>query len=234
MSLLIFGHTSQVTTELREQAGRDRTVNAKAPAAMARAAADRDMPILHISTDYVYNGVGDAPFKPDNPTEALGAYGRTKLTGDQGVVAVGGPHAILHTSWVFSAHGANFVKTMLRLGRERDHLNVVSDQIGGPTPAAAIADALWQMVEAFHTGRNQSGIYHLSGPPDVSWANFAHEIFRQASVSFQVRDIPTTEYLTAAQRPLNSRLGYTGLRETFGIERPDWRNGLAQILIRLI
>ena len=201
--------------------------------AMARAAADRGVPFLHVSTDYVYDGAGVAPFEPDNPTGPLGAYGKTKLAGDQGVVAVGGLHAILRTSWVFSAHGANFVKTMLRLGRERDQLNVVSDQIGGPTPAAAIADALWQMAEAFHAGRGKNGIYHFSGAPDVSWADFAREIFRQASVDCEVRDLPTTEYPTPAQRPLNSRLDCTGLRETFGIERPDWRDGLADVLKEL-
>ena len=109
-------------------------------------------------------------------------------------------------------------------------LCVVADQIGGPTPAAAIADTLWVMAEAFHNGRGQSGIYHFSGAPDVSWADFAREIFRQSGVACDVRDIPTVEYPTPAQRPLNSRLDCTGLTKTFGIERPDWQAGLADVL----
>ena len=140
---------------------------------------------------------------------------------------------MLRTSWVFSAHGANFVKTMLRLGRERDVLNVVDDQIGGPTPAAAISDALWRMAQVFHAGTAESGIYHFSGAPDVSWATFAREIFAQAAISCDVRDIPTTDYPTPAKRPLNSRLDCTTLRTAFGIERPDWRLGLRDVLKEL-
>ena len=116
-------------------------VNADAPSMMARAAADRGLPFVHISTDYVFPGTGEAAHRPDHPTGPLGAYGRTKLAGEQGVRAAGGPHVILRTSWVFSAQGANFVRTMLRLGRERAEVSVVADQVGGPTPAADIADA---------------------------------------------------------------------------------------------
>lgn len=220
-------------------------VNADAPTAMARAATDQSIPFLHVSTDYVYDGSGDVPFAQDAPTRPLGAYGRTKLAGDLGVIAAGGAHAVLRTSWVFSAHGANFVKIMLRLGRaqaakrshdkesERGHLNVVSDQIGGPTPAAAIADALWKMAKTFHAGTATSGIYHFSGTPGVSWAEFAREIFRQADIDCDVRDIPTVDYPTPAKRPLNSRLDCTTLRAAFGIERPDWRPGLHDVLKEL-
>ena len=208
-------------------------VNATAPAAMARAAADKGAPFLHISTDYVYDGSGDVPFKPDSSAGPLGAYGRTKLAGDRGVVAAAGQYAVLRTSWVFSAHGANFVKTMLRLGCERDALNVVNDQIGGPTPAAAIADTLWQMAGAFHAGRGQNGIYHFAGAPDVSWADFAREIFLQASVACQIRGIPTSDYPTPAKRPLNSTLDCAGLYAAFGIKRPDWRSGLEDVLKEL-
>lgn len=206
-------------------------VNAAAPAAMARAAAARGIPFLHVSSDYVYDGSGTQPWTPDSPTGPLGAYGRTKLAGDLGVVAAGGPHAVLRTSWVFSAHGGNFVKTMLRLGAERDRLTIVADQIGGPTAAGDIAAALLTMARAFAEGRGASGIYHFAGAPDVSWADFAREIFAQARMTgVRVEDIPTTAYPTPARRPGNSRLDCTSLEAAFAIVRPDWRTSLAAVL----
>jgi dTDP-4-dehydrorhamnose reductase len=116
-------------------------VNGAAPAAIAAACAAQGIPLVHISTDYVFDGSGTQPWRPDDPPAPLGAYGASKLAGEDGVRAAGGPHAILRTSWVFSAHGGNFVKTMLRLGAEREHLRIVGDQVGGPTPAADIAGA---------------------------------------------------------------------------------------------
>ena len=149
------------------------TINGASPTAMARECAALAIPFLHISTDYVFDGSGTEPFRPAAPTGPLGAYGRSKLVGEQGVRAAmnegGGVHAILRTSWVFSAHGANFVKTMLRLGATRDSLNVVSDQIGGPTPARDIAAALLAMTETLLANPAASGTYHFSGAPDVSW-----------------------------------------------------------------
>ena len=208
-------------------------INATAPAAMAKAAAVRDLPFLHVSTDYVYDGSGDTPFAPDSPTDPLNAYGRTKLAGDMGVIAAGGPHAILRTSWVFSAHGGNFVKTMLRLGKEREKLTIVADQIGGPTAAADIAAALLSMAAQYQEKAAQSGIYHFSGTPDVSWAGFAREIFAQTGIACAVEDIPTSSYPTPAERPANSRLDCTGLKQEFGINRPDWRASLANVLKEL-
>ena len=207
-----------------------RLVNAAAPAALARVAAAAGKPFLHISTDYVFDGSGNRPWHVDDPTGPLGVYGATKLAGEQGVVAAGGRHAILRTSWVFSADGSNFVKTMLRLGGQRDSLNVVADQIGGPTPADDIADALLQMAQALHAGQGTPGTYHFAGSPDVSWAAFAREIFVQAGMAVRVVDIPSTDYPTPARRPANSRLDCTSLQAAFGIARPDWRSGLAQVL----
>jgi len=208
-------------------------VNGDAPAAMARAAAARGIPFLHLSTDYVFDGAGDRPFIPDHPTAPLGAYGRSKLAGETGVRAAGGPHAILRTSWVVSAHGANFVKTMLRLSETRETISVVADQIGGPTPAAAIAAALVDMAQQLAADPAKSGTYHFSGAPDTSWADFAREIFRMAGLSTTVEDIPSTAYPTPARRPLNSRLDCTMTFDRFGIARPDWRLGLADILQEL-
>ena len=210
-----------------------RRINAEAPAAMARAAAARAIPFLHVSTDYVFDGSGSRPWRPDDAPAPLNAYGRTKLAGEAGVRAAGGPHAILRSSWVFSAHGTNFVRSMLRLGRTRDRLAIVADQIGGPTPAADIAHALLSMARAFHEGRGKSGTYHLSGAPDTSWADFARAIFAQAGLAMQVDDIPSTDYPTPAPRPLNSRLDCSSLQADYGLTRPDWRAGLAEVLKEL-
>ena len=208
-------------------------VNGAAPGAMAQAAAERGLPFLHISTDYVFDGTGTAPWSPKDPVGPLGAYGRTKLAGEEAVRAAGGTHAILRTSWVVSAHGANFVKTMLRLSETREVLTVVADQIGGPTPAAAIADALFAMAGQLAADPSKSGTYHFSGAPDVSWADFAREIFAQAGRATRVEDIPTSAYPTPAKRPSNSRLDCSGLAARFGIARPDWRAGLTDILTEL-
>ena len=204
-------------------------INGAAPAAMARAAAQKGVPFLHVSTDYVFDGSGETPWKPDDPTGPLGAYGRSKLAGEDGVRAAGGRHAILRTSWVFSAHGANFVRTMLRLGRESDALRVVDDQTGGPTAAGDIAATLLTMARALKDGAS-GGMYHFAGAPDVTWAGFAREIFARAGLAVAVTGIPSSDYPTPARRPANSRLDCTALETGLGIPRPDWRESLDRVL----
>ena len=208
-------------------------INGEAPAAMARACADLDIPFVHISTDYVFDGSGAAPWTPDAPTVPLGAYGRSKLAGEEGVRAAGGRSAILRTSWVFSPDGANFVKTMLRLGAERAALNVVGDQVGGPTPAAEIARACLNIAAQLAEDGDKSGLYHFAGTPPVSWAGFAREIFARAGLTCTVTDIPTSDYPTPARRPLNSRLDCSATKTAFGIDPPDWRAGLETVLKEL-
>ncbi|MGR3540303.1 MAG: SDR family oxidoreductase, partial [Hasllibacter sp.] len=203
-----------------------------ARAALARACADLGVPFLHVSTDYVFDGGGERPWREDDPTGPLGAYGRTKLEGEDGVRAAGGAHAILRTSWVFSAHGANFVKTMLRLSETRDALSVVDDQVGGPTPASGIAATLLAMAAAMRAGQG-GGTYHYGGIPATSWAGFARETFRLAGRRVAVTGIPSRDYPTPAARPLNSRMDGTRLAADFGIEPPDWRAGLAAVLAEL-
>ena len=209
------------------------TINGDAPTAMARACVELGIPLIHISTDYVFAGTGDAPWQPDDPTAPQNAYGRSKLAGEIGIRNSGAVHAILRTSWVVSAHGANFVKTMLRLSDTRDALNVVADQIGGPTPARDIAVACLQMAEQLIADPSKSGIYHYSGAPDVSWDDFARAIFEQTGKSVTVTPIPTTDYPTPAKRPLNSRMDCGVMEQVFGIPRPDWRDGLNMILQEL-
>lgn len=205
-------------------------INGAAPGAMAVAAAELGVPFVHISTDYVFDGAGTAPFAPGAPVAPLGAYGRSKLAGEEAVRAAGGVHAILRTSWVVSAHGNNFVKTMLRLGAERDSLTIVADQVGGPTAAGDIAAACLEIAAQLTTDPGKTGTYHFAGAPDVSWADFAREIFGQAGLDCAVTDIPSAAYPTPAKRPHNSRMDCSGLEMTFGIARPDWAESLSDIL----
>ena len=210
-----------------------RLINVEGPRLMAEAAAQKSVPFLHVSTDYVFDGSGENRWREDDATGPLGVYGATKLAGEEAVTAAGGTHAIMRTSWVFSAHGANFVKTMLRLGAERDALNIVDDQIGGPTAAGDIAATLLHMAEAYVTGTPESGVFHYAGSPDASWADFAREIFAQAGLNVAVTGIPTSEYPTPASRPLNSRLDCQKIAKVFGVTTPDWRESLKGVLEEL-
>ena len=208
-------------------------INGLTPGVLAKAAALKGLPFVHVSTDYVFDGTGADPFPVDAPAGPLGAYGRTKLAGELLVRDADGAHAILRTSWVVSAHGHNFIKTMLRLGAERDRLTIVADQIGGPTPAAALADACLAAAEQLVADPGKSGSYHVSGGPDVSWADFARAIFEMSGLDCEVVDIPSSDYPTPAKRPLNSRMDNSLTEATFGLPRPDWRAGLHDILAEL-
>lgn len=206
------------------------SVNATAPRLMAETAARLGVPFIHISTDYVFDGAGNKPWTESCPTGPLGVYGQSKLAGEQGIAQSGAQAAVLRTSWVFSAHGNNFVKTILRLGAERPELRVVSDQIGGPTPAAAIARACVDMMQAMQADKQLGGVYHFAGAPDVSWADFARTIMAKADLACEITNITTADYPTAAPRPANSRMECTKIRSDFGIERPDWQASLKEIL----
>ena len=205
-------------------------INGDAPTVMAQACAALGIPLIHISTDYVFAGTGETPWSPDDPTAPLNAYGRSKLSGENGIRESGASHAILRTSWVVSSHGSNFVKTMRRLTNTRNALTVVSDQIGGPTPARDIAAACLLIAKQVIQKPSKSGTYHFCGSPDVSWAEFAAEIFAQSGRAITVTPIPTTAYPTPAKRPLNSRLDCSSTERVFSIARPNWRNRLKEIL----
>lgn len=205
-------------------------VNGESPAAIARACSDLGLPFVHISTDYVFDGSGDKSYSPKHPTGPIGAYGRSKLAGENGVIKAGGTYGILRTSWVFSAHGKNFVKTMLRLSETHDSLKVVGDQIGGPTSARAIAQACVAIAAQLIETPAKSGIYHFSGAPDVSWAGFAKKIFDKAGRQISVTEIPSSQYPTPAKRPLNSRMNCESLTATFGIDRPNWSDDLEDVI----
>lgn len=208
-------------------------INGDTPTAIAQACAEMKIPLVYISSDYVFEGSGEKPWKPGDTTAPQNAYGRSKLAGEEGILCSGATYAILRTSWVVSAHGTNFVKTMLRLSETQDALSVVADQIGGPTPARDIASACLMIAQHLQDDPSKSGTYHYSGAPSVSWADFASEIFAQASRAVTVIPITTAEYPTPAKRPLNSRMDCRTTVSTFGVKQPDWRIGLNEILKEL-
>lgn len=205
-------------------------INGDAPSRMAEVCADLGIPFVHISTDYVFNGTGNDAWMPHSKTNPKNAYGRSKELGEKGVVRSGATYAIVRTSWVVSSQGENFIKTMLRLSETRNELSIVSDQIGAPTPARDIADTCYRIAMNLIADQSKAGIYHFSGTPNVSWYDFAHEIFRQTGGDVSLTPILSADYPTVAPRPLNSRLNCERTLIEFGIEQPDWRKGLNDIL----
>ena len=208
-------------------------INGTTVTEIAKVAAKRHIPFLHISTDYVFKGDGNLSWKTNDQTNPQNSYGKSKLIGERGIIKAGGPHVILRTSWVFSAHGDNFVKTILRLASKNHELNIVNDQIGGPTCANDIADALWKIASDFYAGNGITGIYHFSGKPNSSWAYFASEIFAQTKQDITIKQISTTNFLTKVERPLNSRLDCSSLKIDYGIDQPKWKKGLTNVLANL-
>lgn len=204
-------------------------INCNTPGAIAIAANHRSIPLVHISTDYIFSSNDETPMKPDHPTGPVNIYGASKLAGEKAIVQSGCKHTILRTSWVFSDQGNNFVKTMLRLSEEKEALSIVSDQVGGPTCAYAIADACIKIAKAMHMG-SEGGMYHFSGTPNVSWSDFARCIFERAKRQVQITDITTSEYKTPAARPLNSRLNCDSLLTDFKIKQPNWKDDLDHII----
>ena len=210
-------------------------INGFAPGELARIAANLGIPFLHVSTDYVFDGTSKRSWSEDDTPEPINAYGRSKLAGERAVLDSAALAIILRTSWIFSAHGANFVKTMLRLGTERDEISVVADQQGCPTGAHDIAGVLLsiaaKLMESPRAGG--SGLYHYAGAPPTSWAGFAEAIFAQADwlpTPPKIRAITTAQYPTPAQRPLNSVLDCSRIARDFGLDQPDWRLSLKRTL----
>lgn len=207
-------------------------INGESPGAMARACNKLSIPILHISSDYVFSGDGNIPWKSSDLAEPLGAYGRSKLLGEKLVHESGARYIILRTSWVFSSHGSNFVKTMFNLGKKREFIDVVCDQIGGPTSAKSIANTSIILVEALLNG-DLGGIYHFSGAPNVSWEEFARTIMIKSGINCKINSIFTKDYPTQAPRPLNSRLNGDTLLKKFNIKKSDWISDLEEVISEL-
>lgn len=212
-------------------------VNSEGIANLGLAAARNHIPVLHISTDYVFDGNTSKSYSETDATDPQGVYGASKLAGEHCLIAENPRHIILRTSWVFGSHGHNFVKTMLRLGCERGSLSVVSDQTGCPTSAASIATALWHIAECYRDeGSLKWGVYHFCGGPSCTWYEFAQEIFQQASLLGLLDSRPTLnaikteDYSTRAKRPSWSVLDCAKILTEFAIERSDWRADLSVML----
>jgi dTDP-4-dehydrorhamnose reductase len=215
-------------------------VNAEAPAKLASETARHGVPLIHISTDYVFNGRKQAPYVETDATAPLNVYGQSKLAGEQAVAASNPRHVILRTSWVYSPYGHNFVKTILRLARERERLTIVDDQRGCPTAARDIAKACRDiaLVCISQPERVPFGIYHYSGAGETTWFGFAKSIVEIASThmkrSPQIVPITTAEYPTAAARPLDTRLDCRAIARAFGIAVRPWREALGETLDQLL
>jgi dTDP-4-dehydrorhamnose reductase len=207
--------------------------NALAPGVIAQWCAAHGVPMVHYSTDYVFNGQGTAPYIENEATAPLGVYGSSKRDGEDAVRAAGGRHLIFRTAWVYASHGGNFLRTMLRVGAERDELRVVADQVGTPTPAALIADVTAQALQ--HSGQ-LSGTWHLTASGQTSWHGFAEAIFAEAvamgvlAKAPSVQPISSAEYPTPAKRPAWSVLDNSKLQHDFGMELPAWQAGLHQVM----
>ena len=207
---------------------------------IALACSKQNIPLLHISTDYVFDGSKVEPYTEMDDVSPLGVYGTSKWQGEEAIRQNLTQHIILRVAWVFGAQGNNFVKTMLRLGQDRDELNVVADQFGGPSPAKDIAQTLMTLVEQFQKRKSLDwGTYHYCGSEKTTWYDFAVEIFEQAfelgilNKKIKVNPITTEEYPTPAKRPSNSMLDCTKLKATFGIEMPKWKDALKHVLMEL-
>ncbi|WBH15089.1 dTDP-4-dehydrorhamnose reductase [Sphingomonas radiodurans] len=214
-------------------------VNAMAPAAFGAACAAAGIPLVQVSTDYVFAGDKHGAWEVTDPVAPLGVYGASKLGGELAVRTSGARHVVVRTAWVVSAHGNNFVKTMLRVGAERDTLTVVADQRGSPTSAADLAAALMAITVRLTLDADApTGTYHFSNAGETSWAGFAAEIFRQSGDRggplANVTPITTDQYPTPAQRPANSLLSHSAIRAAYGIEPRAWQDALSDILDELI
>jgi len=224
-------YTSVDRAEAEPEAAR--TVNCEAPAAMATACNELGAVLIHLSTDYVFDGSKTTPYSEDDPTGPLSVYGRTKAEGECAIREALPQHVIIRTSWVFAAHGANFVRTMLRLANERPELRIVDDQRGGPTAARDIAGAITTIVERMTEGGGRWGTFHFTGAETTTWFRFAQAIFDLSGRHPALIPIASSEYRTAARRPMNSVLDCGRIAREYGILQPNWHLALKNVLAEL-
>lgn len=217
-------------------------INGRAPGVFGEMAKTLGALVVHFSTDYVFDGSKASPYVETDATGPLGVYGASKLAGEQALAASGAAHVILRTSWVVGAHGANFAKTMLRLAKERETLNVVADQFGAPTTAALLADVTAHLVRNRDDAAQHSGVYHCVNAGETNWCDYAKFVLdfaQRAGVALkagpdQVMAIPSSAYPTPAKRPINSRLDTRKLRSTFGLQLPPWQHSLTHTLKQIV
>lgn len=211
-------------------------VNRHASQLIAEEVASMGALLIHYSTDYVFSGQGSTPWQEADAVAPVNQYGASKLAGEQAIIASGCKHLIFRTSWVYSARGNNFAKTMLRLAKERDSLSVIADQIGAPTGAELVADITALAIQKVQQCPELAGLYHLTASGEVSWFGYASYVIDFAQANGEqlavtaVNPIETTAYPTPARRPLNSRLNTQKLRENFSLHLPDWQSGVTRML----
>lgn len=219
-----------------------RLVNATAPGVLAEEAQKLGAWLVHYSTDYVFDGSGNAPRLETDPTGPVNVYGQTKLEGEQLIQQTCEKHLIFRTSWVFASRGANFARSMLHLAKEKDRLRVVDDQIGAPTSAELLADVTAHAVQDIKTRTDHSGIYHLTASGETSWYGYAKFLIETAKLSYPklkldprvIEAIPSEDFPTPAKRPHNSRLDTSKLKSTFNLHLPDWHDGVTRVLTELL
>lgn len=212
-------------------------INAIAPGVLAEEAEALGIPLIHYSTDYVFDGNKPAPYTEADTPNPLGVYGQSKLAGEQAIAAVGGEYLVLRTSWVYSNHGKNFLLTMQRLLQEKPHLRIVADQIGAPTWAGTIANSTRALIDRWQAGKaGEWGIYHLTAQGETSWFDFAAAIAEQlragGTACAELEAIPSSAYPTPAKRPLNSRLDCSRLQQQWQVSQPQWQDALRECLAR--
>ncbi|WP_347360138.1 dTDP-4-dehydrorhamnose reductase [Rhizobium sp. Root1334] len=215
-------------------------VNGVAPGIVGESAAKLGIPVVHLSTDYVFNGEKTTPYNEEDTVSPLGVYGHSKLAGELSLARVTSDYAILRTAWVYSPYGKNFLRTMLRIAEGRDELNVVCDQYGNPTSALDIADGVLRVAENLLSSEDKSfrGVFHMTGSGDASWADFATEILRlsleNGGPTASIKPITTAQYPTPARRPKNSRLECGKLEKIHGVRLTDWKTSTATVVSRLL
>jgi dTDP-4-dehydrorhamnose reductase len=215
-------------------------VNAKGAGAVAAAAAEVDAAVIHLSTDYVFSGDAPGDYTETDATDPQNVYGRSKLEGEKAVASANPRHVILRTAWVYSPFGKNFVKTMLALASQRDHVRVVADQWGNPTAAADIADGILRIAKAVAADRRSDlyGVFQLAGQGEANWASFARHVFAESArlggPSAHVEDVGTADYPTRARRPANSRLSCEKLLDVYGWRPPAWQESCRTVVARLV
>ena len=205
-------------------------VNGEAPTIMAQACFKKGIPLIHLSSDYVYGDNGVKEILPSLSPSPLNVYGKSKLIGDTGIINSGATYVILRTSWVFSKYGSNFVKTIIKLSKSNKSLNVINDQIGGPTPAKDIAHSCLVISKKLLLNNNLSGTYHFSGKPNISWAKFAEKIVTAIESQTQINYIKSSEFGSKALRQKNSRLNCKSIAKNFNIKCPQWETNLDNLI----
>lgn len=238
--LIISAAAYTAVDQAEDEPGVAMAINGEAPGVIGRAAARIDAAVVHLSTDYVFDGSGERGWTESDEVAPIGIYGTTKLAGEEALAASGARFAIMRTAWVYSPFGNNFVRTMLRLAESRDSLNVVADQFGNPTSALDIADALLAMADRWQAdpAHGTDATYHFAGTGTTNWADFARSIFAESEArggpSCTVSGIPAADYPTKAVRPANSQLDCSRFTQAFGHVAPRWEDSLAEVMTRLI